>query len=268
DGAAVTADELEPDERPAGKGVGGDEIDRDLGRKGGEQRADEAHVVVERQPGDHTLVIADPDAVDGDVAAVAHQCPMGDADAARESRAAGGILEIAEVVGLRPGVGQVAGGSGSEFAPAHLPEIRVTGKEIGAFRPEQEPCATARELTRDLVAVAGRPGEDAGHRQRYGKEPRAHTGKEGGHELGAGLPDEADAVPALEAESMEPRGAVGGAVAKLAIGKCEYRCAAAIVEGKSGSGLRRIVERIRQEREVSLAWNSGSGLRNQGSVSP
>jgi hypothetical protein len=88
DAAAVAGDQLQPQQGTPHEGAGGQEVDAHLVAQRAEQEPDQAHVVIERQPGDGAVGGRDPQAVAGDGQGVGHQRAVGDQHPGREARAA------------------------------------------------------------------------------------------------------------------------------------------------------------------------------------
>ena len=99
DRAAKIGQELQPQQRPAGERRARQVVDGDLRHHGRQAAADQAHVVVERQPGCAAVVAAQRQPVGRDRAGVGRDGALRDQDAAREARAAGGVLDVAGLVG-------------------------------------------------------------------------------------------------------------------------------------------------------------------------
>ena len=100
DGAAVARDDVQPLHRPAREVARRQVVDRELAGERRHQEADQAHVVIERQPA-HGAVARDEIEAGrpGHAGEIGHQRPLGDLHAVRMARAAGGELDVAEVGG-------------------------------------------------------------------------------------------------------------------------------------------------------------------------
>ena len=99
DRAAEVRQQLQPQQRPPGERRARQVVDGDLRHHRRQAAADQAHVVIERQPGGAAVVGAQVQAMHGDRAGVGGDRPLGHQHAAREAGAAGGILDVAGLVG-------------------------------------------------------------------------------------------------------------------------------------------------------------------------
>ncbi len=191
DGAAIARDQVEPLRRPAREVARRQIVDRELARERRHQEADQAHVVIERQPARGAVAYNHVEAGrPGHAGKIGHQGALRDLHAVRMARAARGELDVAEVgrperaeidrflrqrVDRRQAAMQADGreirrrhrpGSrqGRRYPP---PPRRPTRRAGGAAGRDRRPCRRSRGESRRAPAA----GRHTGRRRRARRSP-------------------------------------------------------------------------------------------------
>ncbi len=94
DAGLSARDQVQPQHGPAHEGRGGQQVQRHLAGHGRQEEPDQAHVVIERQPGDGAVRRPDLQPVFADGRDIGHQGAVGHRHAQREAGAARGELQV------------------------------------------------------------------------------------------------------------------------------------------------------------------------------
>ncbi len=191
---------------------------------------------------------------------------LGDHRAAREARAARGVLHVRELVragrqGQLPGirhcheVGHGAGQLQRQALGGLLQQLEeLDGRERGAGLAIHEHLAQMPDI--GLMAT-----QMDGGRQRHGHECRVLAGVEHHHEIGMGVRYQRD--PAAPAQRLEPAREHARLIAQLPVRKGGVEPAAAVVVVEPGVAGSSVIEGLRQRGEVRATKGDSTGCRCQ-----
>ena len=231
-------------------------IDRYLVGDQRQEAADQPHVVIPRQPADHAVVHADFHRF-GMAAQIVQQRFMRDRDPGREAGRTRGILQVANIFGLRFGQIDRRRRALREIVPAFAAATLPVGRGLRHFgdfaRIDQNCRVRALQLDRKLLNIAFLAAE--GRRQRQRHRPGAHqrAGAEQRGELGAGLRHQRDAVFLADPHRHEPVSRFKRILAHLRIGVDAFERPAHVVEIETLIAARSVVDGLVEGREIGTA---------------
>ena len=223
DGAAILRDQVQPLRRPAREVARRQVVERELRRERRHQEADQAHVVIERQPAHGAIARHDVEpGRPGDAREIGHQRGLGDLHAMRLARAARGELDVAKVGWPRADAGRPA----SPAAP-RSPTSRRAGAPPGTrgslgqkarqvLDAHGRDRARGRELTAQLVDIGVLAADADGHRHRHRQQAGVLGAEEAVEEARPGIRRNKNALAGCEPRADQAAGGDVGALADLA----------------------------------------------------
>ena len=257
DGAAVARDQVEPLRRPAREVARRQIVDRELARKRRHHEADQAHVVIERQPARGAIAGDDVEARRPRHAGkIGHQGALGDLHAVRMARAARRELDVAKVgrpqraeidlllrqrvdrrqAAMEADGGELLGGVGQE-----------AGKIVDAHRRHG---ARRGKLAAQLVEIGVLAADPERDRDRHRQQAGILRAKEEVEEAGPGVGRDQDALARGKARADQPAGRDVGAVADVTPGQGRKNLAPDIIKGDPGLPHGRVVQHLGHRPEV------------------
>ena len=258
--ASVARDDVEPLHRPAREVARRQIVDRNLGRQRRQGEADQAHVVIERQPARRPVALDDVEPGGSDHSGeVGHQRGLGDLHAMRMAGAAGRELDIAELVRPeRPQVDRLLRQGFDHVHAAMEPDRRKFGGGIGQeFRQIVETDRGDRAGRRELAAKLVEVGVLAADPDRNGNRHRQQAGilgaEKGIEEAGPGIGGDQQPLATRKSRPDQLARHDMGTVAHLFPGQGGERLATRTIESDTGLPLRRIVQHLRHRLEVGTA---------------
>jgi hypothetical protein len=255
EGAAVPGDDVEPQHRPAHEGGGRQHVDRHLADHRHQHEADQAHVVVERQPGYGAVEPGRGPGL-GERGGVGHQGPLGDRDAEREAGAARGELQITEAFGIGRGQRDAVGlGQVGELAhDLHVQASRGFGEPGGeVVRGEAGASGGGLHHPAHVGDVDILAAERSGQRERHRRQAGVLAGEEGAQEIAVAGRRQRHPVAGHEAGGQQARGHGERLVAQVAIGQHLAGLAAQRMDVEAGGLAGRVVQRLGHRAEAAKA---------------
>ena len=251
DGAAVARDQVQPLRRPAREVARRQIIDRELARERRHGEADQAHVVIERQPAHGAIARhhVEPGRA-RHAGEIGHQRALRDLHAVRMARAARRELDVAEVGrAQRPQIdrllrqrlerGQAAMKADSRELPGGV------GQEAGEIvDADGRHRARRRELAAQLIEIGLLAADPDGDRDRHGQQAGILGAEEDVEEAGPGVGRDQDPIAHGKARADQAAGGDMGALADLAPGEGRENLAPDIIKGDPGLAPRRIVQHL------------------------
>ena len=260
DGAAVARDQVQPLRRPAREVARRQVVDRELARQRRHREADQAHVVIERQPARGAIARHHVEAGRARHAGkIGHQGVLCDLHAVRMARAARGELDVAEIGGPeRPQIdrllrqcldrgdaamqadrGKLAGGVAQE-----------TGEIVDAHRRHG---AGRGELAAQLVEIGVLAADPDGDRDRHRQQAGVLGAEEDVEKTRPGVGGDQDPFAGGKARADQPARGDLGALADLAPGEGRKNLAPDIIKADPGLTAGRIVQHLRHRLVIGPA---------------
>ena len=175
------------------------------GRRAGQQEADQAHVVIERQPG-HRAVAGD-DVQPGrarHAGDIGHQRRLRDRHAERKARAARGELQIAEVVrSERPEIDGLSGSARARPSRCAGGRRETAGRRRPGSRRDRRRPGPPPRRTRRAGGATGRDRPPC-RRSRGGSRPAPAAGRTGAPKKRSKKPGQVSAAIRIRSPSAKP----------------------------------------------------------------
>ena len=249
----LARDHFEPQKRTAREVAGRQIVDRQPRRDRRQHEADEAHVVVERQPRDAAVAGPRIEPVAADAGRVRHQRAVRDRDALREPRRARRELEIGERVRIGPDEVSAARDLADVRDGADDPQRQAGGgfDQPVAHRRRREGGCGVRDLDhtaqRREIGLAPAERHRQRHWDRHGAGVEAREEQE--DEVALGVSHERDALAGRDARAEQAAGERAGLRDEARIAELLRRAAATVMEVEALGPASRRLERVEDGRE-------------------
>ena len=233
-------------------------INGDLRAQRHQHKTDQAHIVVERQPGHHAVVAIHFKSVSDNRFEVGQCRAVLDDDAAREARTSGSVLNVGNIVGSDFRQRLLGGWQGMKCVwhgnHAHVEVFAGFLQEWEVpLRGDTDNSIAGLEQLLQLGNVCAVSAHFHGGRQGYRYQPRILAGIEKADKIGIGFCYQGDTVAFFHAQPQQFVGQLDGFEAQFAVGHAGIDGAAPRVEVGSGVALSGIIQRFGQSGEISRA---------------
>ena len=257
DGAAILRDQVQPLRRPAREVARRQVVERELRRERRHQEADQAHVVIERQPAHGAIARHDFQAGrPGDAGEIGHQRGLGDLHAMRLARAARGELDVTKVGW--PQRTQVDRLLRQRLDHRH-PAVQAHGRELSGSLGQKarqvldahgRDRARGRKLATQLVDIGVLAADADRHRHRHRQQPGVLRAEEAVEEARPGVRRNKNALAGCEARADQAAGGDVGALADLAPARGRKNLTPDTIKGDPGLALGGIVQHLGHRAKI------------------